>query len=317
MNSSPLVAVASRSFSLHAVLVPELRAKFPNLRLNEAGKSLAGDELVEHLQGAERAVIALEKIDASILSRLPDLKIIGKYGVGLDNIDMAAMREHGVKLGWTGGVNRLGVAELALELMLGGLRKTWESRELAENGGWVQIRGRQLSGKTVGIIGFGHVGKEVARILAPFQVRILVNDIKDVSEAAAAAGAALAEKDQIFAEADVITLHTPKTADTTRMIDARALSMMKPDAVVVNTARGGLIDEPALYAALTENRIGAAAMDVFESEPPGDNPLIKLTNFAATTHIGGSSEEAVLNMGRAAIAGLENAVEALEENFFS
>ncbi|MCP2680170.1 phosphoglycerate dehydrogenase [Maricaulaceae bacterium NA33B04] len=316
MNSSPLVAVASRSFSQHTVLVPELRAKFPNLRLNEAGKSLAGDELVDHLQGAERAVIALEKIDASTLSRLPDLKIIGKYGVGLDNIDMAAMREHGVKLGWTGGVNRLGVAELALELMLGGLRKTWESRELAKSGGWVQIRGRQLSGKTVGIIGFGHVGKEVARVLAPFQVRILVNDIKDVSEAAAAAGAELAEKDQIFAEADVITLHTPKTSDTARMIDARALCMMKPDAVVVNTARGGLIDEAALYAALTENRIGAAAMDVFESEPPGYNPLIKLTNFAATTHIGGSSEEAVLNMGRAAIAGLENAVEALESNFY-
>lgn len=316
MNSSPLVAVASRSFSQHTVLVQELRAKFPNLRLNEAGKSLAGDELVEHLQGAERAVIALEKLDASILSRLPELRIIGKYGVGLDNIDMAAMREHGVKLGWTGGVNRLGVAELALELMLGGLRKTWESRELAESGGWFQIRGRQLSGKTVGIIGFGHVGKEVARILAPFQVRILVNDIKDVSQAAAAAGAELAEKDQIFAEADVITLHTPRTPDTTRMINARALSMMKPDAVVVNTARGGLIDEQALLAALTENRIGAAAMDVFESEPPGDNPLIKLTNFAATTHIGGSSEEAVLNMGRAAIAGLENAVEAVESNFY-
>lgn len=298
------------------MLVSELRERFPNLRLNDAGKSLAGNELVGHLEGAERAVIALERIDASILSRLPDLRVIGKYGVGLDNIDMAAMREHGVKLGWTGGVNRLGVAELALELMLGGLRKTWESRELAESGGWRQIRGRQLSGKTVGVIGFGHVGKELARILAPFQVRILVNDIKEVSEAAKAVGAELRSKDEIFAEADVITLHTPKTPDTTHMIDARALSMMKPDAVVVNTARGGLIDETALYAALTGNRIGAAAMDVFESEPPGDNPLITLTNFAATTHIGGSSEEAVLNMGRAAIAGLESAVEAVEANFY-
>ena len=100
------------------------------------------------------------------------------------------------------------------------------------------------------------------------------------------------------------------------MINARALSIMKPNAVVVNTARGGLIDERALYSALTENRIGAAAVDVFETEPPGDNPLIKLTNFAATTHIGGSSEEAVLNMGRAAITGLENAVDAVESNFY-
>lgn len=316
MNSLPLVAVASRSFSQHSVLVSELRAKFPNLRLNEAGKSLSGGELIKHLAGAERAVIALERIDASILAHLPDLRVIGKYGVGLDNIDMDAMRAHDVKLGWTGGVNRLGVAELALELMLGGVRKTWESRELAENGGWIQIRGRQLSRKTVGIVGFGHVGKEVARILAPFQVRILVNDIRDVSRDAAAVGAELADKDRIFAEADVITLHTPKTQDTTRMINARALSIMKPNAVVVNTARGGLIDERALYSALTENRIGAAAVDVFETEPPGDNPLIKLTNFAATTHIGGSSEEAVLNMGRAAITGLENAVDAVESNFY-
>lgn len=315
MGSSPLVAVASRSFSQHTVLVSELRAKFPNLRLNMTGVSLVGDALVEHLQGAQRVVIALEKIDKSILARLPDLMIISKYGVGLDNIDMAAMRDHGVKLGWTGGVNRLGVAELALEFMLGGLRKTWESRALAESGGWRQIRGRQLSGKTVGIIGFGHVGRELARMLAPFQVRLLVNDIKDMSEAAANAGASLAEKDQIFAEADVITLHTPKTELTTHMVDARALSMMKSDAVLVNTARGGLVDEAALLDALTENRIGAAAMDVFESEPPGDNPLFKLPNFAATTHIGGSSEEAVLAMGRAAIAGLENAVEVLEDNF--
>lgn len=261
-------------------------------------------------------MIALEKIDESILSQLPDLKVIGKYGVGLDNIDMAAMRAHGVKLGWTGGVNRSGVAELALELMLGGLRKTWESRNLAESGGWSQIRGRQLSGKTVGIIGFGHVGRELARILAPFQVRLLVNDIKDVSEAAVALGAELAGKDEIFSEADVITLHTPKTQLTAGMIDARALSMMKSDAVVVNTARGGLIDEAALYTALREDRIGAAAMDVFEMEPPGDNPLIGLANFAATTHIGGSSEESVLAMGRAAIAGLENARDALEENFY-
>jgi D-3-phosphoglycerate dehydrogenase len=298
------------------VLVSELGERFANLRLNEAGASLSGDDLVAHLQGAERAVIALEKIDAAILAQLPELKIIGKYGVGLDNIDMAALRDHGVKLGWTGGVNRLAVAELALELMLGGLRKTWESRDLAKSGGWRQIRGRQLSGKTVGIIGFGHVGREVARLLAPFQVRLLVNDIKDVSQAAAAAGAELADQDQIFEQADVITLHTPKTEHTARMINARALTLMKPDAVLVNTARGGLVDEAALCAALSEDRIGAAALDVFESEPPGDNPLIKLTNFVATTHIGGSSEEAVLAMGRAAIAGLETAQEAWEDNFY-
>jgi D-3-phosphoglycerate dehydrogenase len=296
--------------------VPELRAKFPNLRLNEAGASLAGEELIAHLQGAERAIIALEKIDAAILSQLPDLKIIGKYGVGLDNIDMAAMRAHGVKLGWTGGVNCLGVAELALELMLGGLRKTWESRALAESGGWRQIRGRQLSGKTVGLIGFGHVGQALAGLLAPFGVRLLVNDIRDLSAAIAAAGAHAASKEQIFSEADVISLHTPKTALTTNMINAQALAMMKRDAVLVNTARGGLVDEDALHAALTDNRIGATAMDVFASEPPGDNPLIGLPNFAATTHIGGSSEESVLAMGRAAIAGLDNPREAREENFF-
>lgn len=319
MNSKSLssVAVASRSFSRHPILVGELYARFPDVRLNEAGLSLSGEALVEHLQGAEGAIIALEKVDGELLKRLPQLKCIGKYGVGLDNIDMAALREFGVKLGWAGGVNRRGVAELTLELMLGGLRKTWESRALAHSGGWKQVQGRQLSEKTVGIIGFGHVGQELTRLLKPFCCRILVNDIRDVTEAAQELGAELAEKDDLIAQSDVVTLHTPRTAMTHHMINAAALRMMKSEAVLINTARGGLIDEAALLQALLDGTIGAAACDVFENEPPVDHSLFSLRNFTATTHIGGSSSEAVLAMGRAAIDGLSSAVEAFEENFFA
>lgn len=317
ISEDTLVAVASRSFSQHPVLTNELKKQFPNLRLNDAGKSLAGKELVAHLQGAERAIIALEKVDAQLLDQLPDLRIIGKYGVGLDNIDMDALRARGVKLGWTGGVNRRGVAELALELMLGGLRKTWESRALAHSGGWRQIRGRQLSDKTVGIIGFGHVGRDLAKLLAPFGCRLLVNDIRDVSVAAASLGAEIVSKPELFASSDVVSLHVPKTDETSNLIHAEVLASMKPGAVIVNSARGGLIDEKALYDALANGHIGAAACDVFASEPPGDHPLFELSQFTATTHIGGSSEEAVLAMGRSAIKGLTNAVEAAPANFVS
>lgn len=316
-RAESLVAVASRSFSQHPILTSELKKEFPNLRLNGAGKSLVGEELVSHLWGAERAIIALEKIDAELLDQLPELKIIGKYGVGLDNIDMGALRARGVRLGWTGGVNRRGVAELALELMLGGLRKTWVSRALAHSGGWRQIRGRQLSDKAVGIIGFGHVGRDLAQLLSPFGCKLLVNDIRDVSDAAGLVGASIVSKPELFANSDVVSLHVPKTDETSNLINAEVLAGMKPGVVIVNSARGGLIDEVALYNSLVSGHIGAAACDVFANEPPGDHPLFELPNFTATTHIGGSSEEAVLAMGRSAIKGLTNAVDAVTENFVS
>lgn len=314
-EASPLVAVASRSFSQHPVLTRELAERWPNLRLNSQGVSLSGPALVEHLKGAERVIIALERIDAEVVGQLPDLKVIAKYGVGIDNLDLDALRARGIRLGWTGGVNRRAVAELALTMMLSALRLTVQSRDLVKAGGWKQLRGRQLTGKTIGIVGLGHVGMDLVSLLKPFGCRILGNDIRDVEDFAAAHGVELVEKPELFAQSDVVTLHVPKTELTTRLVDASVLAAMKPDAVLINTARGGLVDEAALADALSRGIIGAAACDVFETEPPGDHPLLVCDTFLPTSHIGGSSEEAVLAMGRAAIAALDTAVEALPGNF--
>jgi D-3-phosphoglycerate dehydrogenase len=286
--------------------------RYGEVRFNTGDKTLAGADLIAFLQGVRRAIVAMERIDEATLAALPDLEIISKYGVGCDNIDLEACARHGVKVGWTGGVNRLAVAELALSLMIASLRRVGEGlRQVVVDGGWSQLLGRQLSGRTVGVIGFGAVGSEVARLLAPFHCRILANDIRDREDVARVLGVSMTPLDILLSQAEIVTLHVPLTETTRHIIGAEALAKMRPDAIVVNTARGGVIDETALADALESGRLAAAAIDVLEKEPPIDRRLIGLRNVIVTPHIGGSSEEAVLAMGRAAMDGLESAKDPL------
>jgi phosphoglycerate dehydrogenase-like enzyme len=309
---SNATAVLSRSFSRHPQLRQEMTDRYGEVRFNTGDKTLAGADLIAFLTGVRRAIVAMERIDDATLAALPDLEIISKYGVGCDNIDLEACARHGVKVGWTGGVNRLAVAELALSFMIASLRRVGEGlRQVAVDGGWTQLLGRQLTGRTVGVIGFGAVGSEVARLLAPFHCRILANDIRDREDVARVLGVAMTPLDALLSQAEIVTLHVPLTEKTRHMIGAEALARMRPDAIVVNTARGGVIDEAALADALEAGRLAAAAIDVLEKEPPVDRRLIGLRNVIVTPHIGGSSEEAVLAMGRAAMDGLESAKDPL------
>jgi phosphoglycerate dehydrogenase-like enzyme len=309
---SNATAVLSRSFSRHPQLRQEMTDRYGEVRFNTGDKTLAGADLIAFLAGVRRAIVAMERIDDATLAALPDLEIISKYGVGCDNIDLEACARHGVKVGWTGGVNRLAVAELALSFMIASLRRVGEGlRQVAVDGGWTQLLGRQLTGRTVGVIGFGAVGSEVARLLAPFHCRILANDIRDREDVARVLGVAMTPLDALLSQAEIVTLHVPLTEKTRHMIGAEALARMRPDAIVVNTARGGVIDEAALADALEAGRLAAAAIDVLEKEPPVDRRLIGLRNVIVTPHIGGSSEEAVLAMGRAAMDGLESAKDPL------
>jgi D-3-phosphoglycerate dehydrogenase len=309
---SNATAVLSRSFSRHPQLRQEMTDRYGEVRFNTGDKTLAGADLIAFLAGVRRAIVAMERIDDATLAALPDLEIISKYGVGCDNIDLEACARHGVKVGWTGGVNRLAVAELALSFMIASLRRVGEGlRQVAVDGGWTQLLGRQLTGRTVGVIGFGAVGSEVARLLAPFHCRILATDIRDREDVARVLGVAMTPLDALLSQAEIVTLHVPLTEKTRHMIGADALARMRPDAIVVNTARGGIIDEAALADALASGRLAAAAIDVLEKEPPVDRRLIGLRNVIVTPHIGGSSEEAVLAMGRAAMDGLESAKDPL------
>lgn len=312
MTTAPQrIAVLSRSFSRHPILRAELQARYPDASFNDTGRTLAGEELLGFLAGHDGAIVALEKMDAATLAAATDLKIIGKYGVGLDNVDLHACAAQGKLLGWTGGVNRRSVAELAISFMIAGLRGVTVSQAEIRAGVWRQFPGRQVSDVTVGLVGCGHVGQELARLLRCFGTRVIAHDLRDFPAFYAETGVTPVSLDELTETADVISLHVPLTPKTKRMFDAGRLSRMKRGAILVNTARGGLVDEPALEQALIDGQIGAACFDVFEVEPPDRTSLLALPNFLATAHIGGSAEEAVLAMGRAAIDGLSNAVDPL------
>jgi len=305
-NPTP-VAVTSRSFSHHPILRGELLARYATVTFNDEGTSLSGQKLIDFLRGHGKAITALEVLDAAVFAALPELKVVSKYGVGLDMIDLAAMESRGVLLGWTGGVNKRSVAELAIAGMIALLHLVPQANQEVRNGKWRQLRGRQLTGRTVGIVGCGHVGKDVAVLLRAFDCRVLAHDILDFPEFYRQHQVTPMGLDDLLHQAEIVSLHLPFDETTQDILSVARLEAMLPGAYLVNTARGGLVDEAKLKEMLQQGRLSGAAFDVFAQEPPGDLELLRLPNFLATPHIGGSTEEAVLAMGRAAIQGLDHA----------
>lgn len=314
--SSDLIAVASRSFSQDSFLRSELQKKYSNIRFNDSGKSLTGSELINFLSGAQKAIIALEPIKQELLKQLPELKLISKYGVGLDNIDFDALRECGVKLSWKGGVNKRSVAELALHFILGTVRGSFQSHHEVQKNQWAQFKGQNLTDKTVGIVGLGHVGQELASLLVPFNLKILAYDLHEKRQFCSQHKIQQVGLEELLKNSDVVTIHLPLTTKTKRLLSAENLRLMKRGSFLVNTARGGLVDEVALHDLLSEKHIQSAAFDVFEVEPPLNSKLLSLENFYSTAHIGGSSLQSIHLMGLAAIEGLSQGKEALPANFF-
>jgi len=285
--------------------------RYPDDKFNDEGLSLSGDSLVDFLDKHEKAITALEKIDDSILRHLPDLKVIGKYGVGLDMIDLHAMKKYNINLGWTGGVNKRSVSELVISYSIALLHKTVFANNEVKKGEWSQIKGRQLTDCIFGIIGCGHVGKDLVRLLQPFNCKILAHDILNFKDFYDKYRVIPVGIEDLICQSDVITLHLPLDKSTKNILDRDKLSLLKNDAVLINLARGGLIDEVALKGLLKSNKITGAALDVFEVEPPVDQSFANMDNVLVTPHIGGSTEEAILAMGMAAIEGLENSKDPL------
>jgi len=301
------LAVASRSFSKHPILRNEVLKYYPDAKFNDEGLSLSGKSLIEFLKGYSKVITGLEEIDESVLSELPELKVISKYGVGLDMIDLNAMKKFEIKLGWTGGVNRRSVSELVVSFAINLLHQVTFANSEVRNSKWNQVRGRQLSECTVGIVGCGHVGKDVVKLLKPFKCKILVNDILDYKDFYRDNDVMPVELEELIQKSDVVTLHLPLNSSTLNIMNKKRLKMLKNNSVLINLARGGLIDEKALKKILLQKKIAGAALDVFAIEPPNDNKFSLIDNVLITPHIGGSSEEAILAMGMAAIDGLVNA----------
>jgi phosphoglycerate dehydrogenase-like enzyme len=300
------VKVTTLAFSKNEFLVNELKKTFPDAVINEEGKRFNGDELITYLEDADAAIIGLEQITVEILEKLPKLKIIAKYGVGLDNIDLVACQQRNVIIGWTGGVNKKSVAEMTLGFMIGLSRNLFTTSNLLRELIWNKSGGKSLYNKTIGIIGFGNIGREVAAFLQPFQCKILVNDIVNFDELSGYSNIFQVDKVELYSKADIITIHTPLTDQTRNLITKEVFQQMKPTSFLINTARGGIVNEKDLKEALMNNLISGAALDVYEEEPPIDKEMLALPNLICTPHIGGNSYEAVVAMGESAISHLKN-----------
>ena len=295
-----IIAVTSRSFSANATLRKNLLQEFPGARFNDEGLRLEGDSLVNFLSGAVGAIVGIEPINGYILAQLSQLRVLSRFGVGLDSIDLNAVRERGIQLASTPGTNSSAVAELTLLLTLGTLRRIPEAISNVRSEHWASVTGRLLEGKTVGLIGVGHVGKALNNLLEPFGCSVLGFDVLK----SPVDGVSFVALDELLGASDVVCIHVPLTDTTRGMFGVGQLELMKNDAVLVNTSRGGVIDESALLAAIISEEIAGAGLDVLENEPPLSWELLNHPKVFATPHIAGSSQESDLAMGRAAIAGL-------------
>lgn len=296
----PIIAVTSRSFSANATLRKDLLREFPGTRFNDEGLRLEGDSLVTFLSGAVGAIVGIETISGSILAQLPQLRVLSKFGVGLDSIDLSEVRQRGIRLALTPGTNSSAVAELTLLLILGTLRRIPEAVSNIRSKQWMSVTGRMLEGKTVGLVGVGHVGKSLNRLLQPFGCTVLGFDVVE----SPIDGISFVALDELLEASDVVSIHVPLQETTRGVIGARQLGLMRNDAVLINTSRGGVIDESALLLALSSGVIAAAGLDVLEIEPPLSWELANHPKVFATPHIAGTSQESNLAMGTAAINGL-------------
>lgn len=252
------------------------------------------DQLKEMVAGAYAIVAGTEKYTAEVLEAADSLKAIIRFGVGTDNFDLAALRKKQVAVGVI--TNHDAVAEYALTLILSVIKNLPRFDRAARDGQWARFPMRELRGKTVGIVGFGRIGRRLAELLRGFGVELLVYDPFVTHEQVKVYGGRAVSMDDLLACSDVVSLHLPYTAETHHIIGHENLAKMKPGAYLVNTARGPLVDEQALYAALTEGRLGGAALDVFEKEPiTKDNPLFALENVVVSPHAAALSLETNYN----------------------
>lgn len=300
------IAVSARSFCKNQILRSQLLKYFNDVQFLISERVPNRYDLATIDKNIKALIIGTEIINEDVLRSFPKLEFISKYGVGLDNIDFEALNKLGIQFGYTAGVNRLCVAELALGFMLGLAHNIFLKGIPLKSGNWDKNGGIQLSGKKVGVIGCGNVGQSLLKLLQPFNCELLINDIEDRTALIQAFNARQTSKEEIFKTCRFITLHTPLNQDTYHMMNESTINLMNNDSFLINTARGGLIKQSALKHALSQNSISGAALDVFELEPPDDLEFMQLPNLMTTPHIGGNAIEAQLNMGQSAIKHLRD-----------
>ena len=272
---------------------------------NPKGRPLTPEEVIPLLDGIDGYVAGLDYIDAQALAAAPaSLKVISRYGAGYDRVDIEAAGKRSIKVCNTPGANSEAVADMTLGLMLSAGRRIPFLDSQVKAGQWPRFKGTELFGKSLGIVGLGEIGKKVAKRAAGFSMRILAHDPYLDEAYAQANGITGVDMNTLLSESDVISLHSPLTAETQGMIGIKQVRQMKRGVLLVNTARAELCEEKALLAGLEEKIVGGLGLDVFATEPPGDNPLLAYDNVVCTPHAGAHSMDAVERMAEMSVNNL-------------
>lgn len=311
MASKLKIVVTPRSFGKSDPAPIELLASQGyEVVYNPYGRILTKEEMKGLLADADGVIVGVDPLDREVLAEAPGLKIISKYGVGTDNIDLKYAEERGIKVTLATGSNTEAVADFAFALMMAVARRVNVIDRACREGIWKADAAIDIHGKTLGLLGLGAIGKAVARRASGFGMKVLAYDLFRDEATAAAYGIAYRDSiEEIVREADFISLHLPLDDKTAGIIGREQFDLMKRTAVLVNTARGGLIDESALLEALRTGRIWGAGIDVFEKEPPDNPELLALGNLIAGSHCAASTQGAVTNMG---IIATQNLIKHLE-----
>ena len=298
----PKILITDR---IHECAVEEAK-KFADVDLRYG---ISQDELIELIKDYDALIVRSgTKVTREIIERAENLKIIGRAGVGLDNIDVKAAEENKIKIVNSPEASTISVAELVFGSLISFIRNIHKANESMKRGKWEREKfmGNELYGKTLGIIGFGRIGREVAMRARAFGMKILAYDPSITVEDAREFNIEYSDLENLLRNSDIITLHVPLTDETENMIDKRELELMKRDSILINIARGGVVNEDALYEFLKEKKIRGAILDVYSEEPPRDYRLIKLDNVLATPHIGASTDEAQINAGLVIVEKIRN-----------
>ena len=291
------ILITPKSFKNHKQKAyPLLESKGYEIIENTFGRTMTEAEIIEYAKdNVTGIIVGVDPLSASVLQELKDLKAISKYGVGMDNIALDKAAELGIKVRNAVGTNNISVAELAIALIFTLARDIPANSAGVKNAGWSRTCGFELTGKKLGVVGGGMIGREVARRARGLEMQVYIYDpwFKDEQFLDQYAITKLDDLNVLFSQSDIISLHVPATTETRHIINKDSLSRMKPNSILINTSRGELVDEQALYEALVSGQIAGAAQDVFSSEPPAkDEKLLTLDNFILTPHIGAFTAEA-------------------------
>jgi D-3-phosphoglycerate dehydrogenase len=283
--------------------------------MNPYGRVIKEDEMVELIKDMDGIIVGIDPITKRVIYNASKLKVISKYGVGVDNIDLESAKERNIVVTNTPNANSNAVAELTVGLIISVLRNIPLSDRRVREKKWDRFIGYELYGKTLGVIGTGSIGKRIIKLLKGFDLNILCYDKFPDYEWAEKENIKYVNFDELLKRSDIITIHIPLTEETRHLISERELSLMKKTAVIINTSRGGIINERDLYKFLKEGKIYGAGLDVLEDEPPQNSPLIELDNVVITSHIGAHTQESIENMAFMAIDNLISVLKGKEPKF--